>query len=84
MDHFEYHDHALFCEGVPVRDLAETYGTPLWVYSKKTLLHHVHQLQRAFEPARPLICYSLKTNGNLAICRLMKDAGTGFDVTSGG
>jgi diaminopimelate decarboxylase len=44
----------------------------------------VHQLQRAFEPANPLICYSLKTNGNLAICRLMKDAGTGFDVTSGG
>jgi diaminopimelate decarboxylase len=84
MDHFHYSGRALYCEAVPVRDLAEAYGTPLWVYSKKTLLHHVYQLQRAFAPANPLICYSLKTNGNLAICRLMRDAGTGFDVTSGG
>lgn len=84
MDHFEYHGRMLYCEAVPIRDLAEKYGTPLWVYSKKTLLHHVHQLQRAFEPAHPLICFSIKTNGNLAICRLMRDAGTGFDVTSGG
>jgi diaminopimelate decarboxylase len=84
MDHFHYSGRVLYCEAVPVRDLAETYGTPLWVYSKKTLLHHVHQLQRAFAAANPLICYSIKTNGNLAICHLMKEAGTGFDVTSGG
>jgi diaminopimelate decarboxylase len=84
MDHFQYHDRVLYCEAVPVRLLAETYGTPLWVYSKKTLLHHVHVLQRAFASAEPLICYSLKTNGNLSIARLMREAGTGFDVTSGG
>ena len=84
MDHFHYHNRALHCEEVPVRALAETYGTPLFVYSKATLLHHLHQLQRAFAPVEPLICYSLKTNPNLSICRLMGEHGTGFDVTSGG
>src|SRR5262245_25158687 len=84
MDHFIYRDRILHCEEVPVRLLAETYGTPLWVYSKRTLLHHLSQLQQAFAPVEPLICYSLKTNPNLSICRLMREAGAGFDVTSGG
>jgi diaminopimelate decarboxylase len=84
MDHFTYRHRILHCEDVPVRALAETYGTPLWVYSQATLLHHLKQLQTAFAPAKPLICYSLKTNPNLAICRLMQEHGTGFDVTSGG
>jgi len=84
MDHFHRIANVLFCEAVPVPELADAYGTPLWVYSSKTLTHHVHQLQRAFERVRPLICYSIKTNGNLAICRLMHSLGLGFDVTSGG
>jgi len=84
MDHFNYKDWALFCEQVPVRKLAETYGTPLYIYSKATLLHHLHQLQTAFAAVRPLICYSLKTNGNLNICKVMAENGSGFDVTSGG
>ena len=50
----------------PCRRLAETYGTPLYVYSKATLLHHLRQLQQAFAAVEPLICYSVKTNGNLA------------------
>src|ERR671932_127778 len=84
MDHFRYKDRVLYCEDVPVRTLAETYGTPLYVYSKATLLHHLGQLQKAFAPADPLICYSVKTNGNLTLCRLMAEHGAGFDVTSGG
>jgi diaminopimelate decarboxylase len=84
MDHFSYRDRALYCEDVPVRLLAETYGTPLWVYSKATLLHHLGQIQRAFAPVQPLICYSIKTNANLGVCRTMAEAGSGFDVTSGG
>src|SRR5215831_9143897 len=84
MDHFSYRDQALFCENVPVRQLAETYGTPLYVYSKATLLHHLTQLQKAFAAVEPLICYSLKTNGNIHLCRVMAEAGAGFDVTSGG
>ncbi len=84
MDHFHYHHRVLHCEEVPVSDLADVYGTPLFVYSKRTLLHHLSQLQRAFADVQPLICYSLKTNPNLSICRLMAEAGAGFDVTSGG
>jgi diaminopimelate decarboxylase len=84
MDFFHYRDRTLYCEDVPVARLADKYGTPLWVYSRRTLTHHLRQLQEAFAPARPLICYSIKTNGNLAICRLMRSGGSGFDVTSGG
>lgn len=84
MDHFAYRDRVLHCEDVPVTTLAQTYGTPLYVYSHATLVHHLTQLQLAFAPANPLICYSVKTNGNLAICRLMAQHGAGFDVTSGG
>src|SRR5947207_959280 len=84
MDHFHYRNRVLHCEDVPVPDLGQSYGTPLYVYSKRTLLHHLGELQRAFAAVEPLICYSLKTNANLSICRLMAEAGAGFDVTSGG
>jgi diaminopimelate decarboxylase len=84
MDHFHYRDRVLHCEEVPVPVLAQTYGTPLYVYSTGTLLHHLNQLKRAFAAVEPLICYSVKTNGNLSICRLMAQNGSGFDVTSGG
>src|SRR5947209_5397187 len=84
MDHFQYRDRLLHCEEVPIPELAQSYGTPVYIYSKRTLLHHLRQLQRAFASAEPLICYSLKTNPNLSICRLMAEAGAGFDVTSGG
>jgi diaminopimelate decarboxylase len=84
MDYFHYHNRILNCEETPIPALAEQYGTPLYVYSQRTLLHHLTQLQRAFAEVEPLICYSLKTNPNLAICRLMGEHGAGFDVTSGG
>jgi diaminopimelate decarboxylase len=84
MDHFHYQDRILHCDGVPVPELARIYGTPLYVYSKKTLLHHLGEIQKAFAAVDPLICYSIKSNPNLAICRLMNEAGAGFDVTSGG
>ena len=85
MDHFHYRNRVLHCEDVPVRALAENYGTPLYVYSKATLLHHLQPApDRPSPPVEPLICYSIKTNGNLHICRLMVEHGAGFDVTSGG
>jgi diaminopimelate decarboxylase len=84
MDHFHYRNQILHCEDVPIRQLADLYGTPLFVYSKATLLHHLAQVQKAFVAVAPLICYSLKANGNLHLCRLMAEAGSGFDVTSGG
>jgi diaminopimelate decarboxylase len=84
MDHFHFKNRVLHCEDVPVPALAEKYGTPLYVYSKATLLHHLDALQRAFAEVQPLICYSLKTNANVNICRLMGEHGAGFDVTSAG
>jgi diaminopimelate decarboxylase len=84
MDYFHYQDRVLRCEETPIPALAQTYGTPLYVYSRRTLLHHLTQLQRAFAEVEPLICYSVKTNGNLHLCRLMAEHGAGFDVTSGG
>jgi diaminopimelate decarboxylase len=84
MDHFAYRNRSLHCENIPVAELAERYGTPLYIYSKATLVHHLHQIQEAFREVDPLICYSVKTNGNIALCKLMADHGSGFDVTSGG
>src|SRR5438093_8041703 len=84
MDLFRYRDRILHFEDVRISDLAETYGTPLYVYSQNTLLHHLKQIQTAFAAVEPIICYSIKTNGNLAIGRLMAENGAGFDVTSGG
>jgi diaminopimelate decarboxylase len=84
MDHFHYRNRVLHCEDVAVPGLAQVYGTPLFVYSTATLLHHLKQIQTAFASAKPLICYSLKTNGNIHIGRLMAQHGSGFDVTSGG
>jgi len=84
MDFFQYRDRTLFCEDVAIPELAETYGTPLYVYSEAALLHQLRDIQTAFAEADPIICYSVKTNGNLSICKLMAQHGSGFDVTSGG
>ncbi len=84
MDFFTYRDRELYCEDVPVARLAAEFGTPLWIYSARTILHHYQQLRSAFAEADPLVCYSVKANGNLAILRLMTERGAGFDVVSGG
>jgi len=84
MDHFEYRNRVLHCEEVPVPEIAAAYGTPCFIYSQATLLHHLKQIQTAFASANPIICYSVKANGNLSICQLMAQNGSGFDVTSGG
>lgn len=84
MDHFIYRNRELFCEDVPVDRIADTVGTPVYVYSAATMLRHYRQLADAFAPLDPLICYSIKTNSNVNICRLLADNGCGFDVVSGG
>jgi diaminopimelate decarboxylase len=84
MDHFSYRERVLHCEDVPVPALVERFGSPLYIYSQATLLHHLKQIQTAFAELNPLICYSIKTNGNVNLARLMHEHGSGFDVTSGG
>ena len=56
MDYFHYQSRTLHCEDVPLPTLAEKYGTPLYVYSKRTLLRHLTELQKAFAELQPLIC----------------------------
>lgn len=84
MDHFSYRNHELFCEDVRVSDLAEEFGTPLYIYSQATILHHLETLKKAFSALDPLVCYSVKANSNLGILKLVGEHGSGFDVVSGG
>jgi diaminopimelate decarboxylase len=84
MDHFQYRSRELYCEDVPLSELATKFGTPLYVYSASTILQNLKEIQDAFAEAKPIICYSVKTNGNIHIGKLMAGQGSGFDVTSGG
>ncbi len=84
MHYFNYVDGKLLCEGVPVERLAEEHGTPLYIYSARTIRDHYRKLTEAFAPANPLICYSTKANSNLSLLNYMKEMGSGFDVVSGG
>jgi diaminopimelate decarboxylase len=84
MDHFHYESSQLYCEELPVADLAERFGTPLYVYSQAAILEQLRALQEAFAEVDPLVCYSVKANSNLAILRVMAGRGSGFDVVSGG
>lgn len=84
MDRFEYRDGRLHCEGVPAAAVAERFGTPVYVYSRDTFLEHYNRVREAFAALDPLICYSVKSCQNLHICRMLAEAGSGFDVVSGG
>lgn len=84
MDFFEYRDGQLYCEGVSVDDLAQRVGTPLYLYSRQTLEHHYDAIVQAFAELDPVICYSIKSCGNVHICRLLAQRGAGMDVVSGG
>jgi diaminopimelate decarboxylase len=84
MDQFHYKDGKLFCEGLAVADLADKYGTPLYVYSQASIVGVLKSLQTAFAELDPLVCYSVKANSNLSILKVMAEHGSGFDVVSAG
>ena len=84
MDFFKYKDGELYCEDVPAEKIAREVGTACYVYSKATFLHHYRQIAQAFKPLDATICYSIKSCGNINICRFLAQEGCGFDVTSGG
>ncbi|HCN19582.1 MAG: diaminopimelate decarboxylase [Planctomycetes bacterium GWA2_50_13] len=83
-EHFIYRDGALYCEDVKVEDIVRGVGSPAYIYSEKSVLDHYHELENAFKEAGPLICFSVKSNSNISILKLLADAGSGFDVVSGG
>ena len=84
MDHFNYKDNALYCEDVAISTLAETYGTPLYVYSRATLERHWHAFDAALAGRDHLVCYAVKANSNLAVLNVLARLGSGFDIVSGG
>ncbi len=84
MDFFNYRNNELHCEDVRAEAIAHEVGTPAYIYSKATLLRHYRQIADAFSPLDATICYSIKSCGNINICRLLAEQGCGFDVTSGG
>lgn len=84
MDYFQYVGGVLHCETMDARSLAADFGTPVYVYSARTLLEHLERLRTAFAPLRPRVHFSVKSCQNLSILRLLHEAGAGFDVVSGG
>ncbi len=84
MHRFKYRGRSLYCENVRIDEIARRVGSPLYIYSKNTLLDHYRRIERALSGASPLICFSVKSNSNLAILKVLLGAGAGLDIVSGG
>jgi diaminopimelate decarboxylase len=81
---FERRGAELFCEDVPLAELAARWGTPLYVYSQNAIRSRFRELDEALAPVPHLIAYSVKANGNLAVLRTLAEMGAGADIVSGG
>jgi diaminopimelate decarboxylase len=84
MHSFAYKNGRLFCEAVAVESLARKYGTPLYVYSQRTLSDHFHHLDDALSPLGHQIHFAAKANSNIAVLRALANLGSGFDIVSMG
>ena len=84
MDFFQYKNNQLMAENMPVKQLAEQFGTPLYVYSRATLERHWHAFNNAFGEHPHLVCFAVKSNPNIAILNVMARLGSGFDIVSQG
>jgi diaminopimelate decarboxylase len=84
MDYFNYKNGSLFAEDVSVERIAEQVGTPVYIYSKATFKDHLQKIQQSYSRLDNMICYSVKACGNINILKFMAEAGSGFDIVSGG
>lgn len=84
MAYFTYKENDLYCEDVPLREIVEEFGTPLYVYSKNQILDNCRAVHAAFGETNHLICYALKANSNIQILKLLVQEGAGADVVSKG
>ena len=84
MDFFQYKNEQLYVEDLPVKQLAEEFGTPLYIYSRATLERHWHAFDSALGDHPHLICYAVKANSNIGILNIMAKLGSGFDIVSQG
>ncbi|WP_295651299.1 diaminopimelate decarboxylase, partial [uncultured Haemophilus sp.] len=81
---FQYKNEQLYVEDLPVKQLAEEFGTPLYIYSRATLERHWHAFDSALGKHPHLICYAVKANSNIGILNVMAKLGSGFDIVSQG
>ncbi|MFA5256265.1 MAG: diaminopimelate decarboxylase, partial [Candidatus Omnitrophota bacterium] len=84
MHEFIFKDNELYCEDVKISEIAKKVPTPFYLYSYATLLDHYRKIRSAFSAISPLICFSVKSNSNIAILRALVKAGAGLDIVSGG
>ena len=89
MSHFSYQDGVLCAEKTPLNAIAQQFGTPTYVYSKAALVDHFSAYANACKTAgrndeTALVCYSVKSNSNLAVLNELRQLGSGFDIVSGG
>jgi len=83
-DSFSYKDGQLFCDSVPLREIAQEFDTPCYVYSYSQIVRNYHAFDDAFSSIPHLIAYAIKANSNGAILRTLAQEGSGADVVSGG
>jgi len=81
---FSYRQDVLFCEDVELSRVAATAGTPCFVYSRHGILSRYRAYDEAFGGAPHQVCYAVKANSNLSVLRLLVEAGSSFDIVSGG
>lgn len=85
MDYFNYQDDGqLWAENVALTQLAEQFGTPLYVYSRATLERHWHAFDKSVADHPHLVCYAVKANSNIGVLNTLARLGSGFDIVSGG
>ncbi len=84
MGDFRYKKDRLFCEGVALDRIAETVGTPAYIYSHQTLCHQLRAYHKAFSGVPHLIAFAVKANANIAILKLFASEEGGGDIVSGG
>jgi diaminopimelate decarboxylase len=84
MHYFQYHNNEMYCEDVPVKDIARQVGTPFYLYSHATLSRHFKAFNDAFEGLDRLVCFSAKANTSMAVLKLLANLGSGLDIVSGG
>lgn len=82
--HIAYRQGALCIEKLRLADLADEFGTPLFVYSKASMLAALAAYQRGFAGRKSRICYAMKANSSLGVLQVFAQAGCGFDIVSGG
>ncbi|MBF0511255.1 MAG: diaminopimelate decarboxylase [Candidatus Omnitrophica bacterium] len=84
MHDFKFKNDELYCEDVKVSSIVKRVGTPFYLYSYKTLTDHFLKIRKAFLKLNPIICFAMKSNGNLSVIKSLIDLGAGIDIVSMG